>query len=410
MAVRGIESRIYDVAIAGSGVAGASLAAALASAGLGVLIVERERRFRDRVRGEGIHPWGVAEAEELGLLPALERAGAHELQYWQSYDDGRPMPEPDDLKSGSIAGHGEYGVYHPALQNALFESAVSAGADVLRPAKATAFRRDGERSTLTVQAGAKEIEVKARLVVATDGRLSGARKWIGARTLSDPQDHHLIGGLLVDQVEIDDRRVHISGGPGGFTLIFPQGGRRVRAYIVALPNIAEPLRPPAGVDAFLAWCNARFEAEPFRDAVPAGPLAFFPGTNMWADRLADDGIVLAGDAAMATDPSVGHGVSLCFRDARELRDLLLDGGDWAGAIREFERRRQVYQEPIRCIANWMMAISLEVGAEADARRERVQRARQADPSNGGYRRLLFCGPDGLPTDDAARRHCFGEDL
>ncbi len=327
---RDIAGRIYDVALVGGGVAGASLAAALADAGLGVLVVEREQRFRDRVRGEGIHPWGVAEAEKLGLLPALNRAGANELPFWQSYSDGKPLPESQDIKTASAGGHGEYGVYHPALQEALIESAVSVGADVLRSAKATAFRRQDEQSVLTIQTGKGEVEVRARLVVATGGRLSGARRWIGARTVSDPPDHHLIGGLLVDNVELDDRRVHISDAPGGGTLIFPQGNGRVRAYIIALPHIAEPLRGPTNTDVFLAWCNARFAAEPFSEAVPAGPLAFFPGTNLWADRLAGDGIVLAGDAAMATDPSVGHGVSLCFRDARELRDLLLDGRDLGG--------------------------------------------------------------------------------
>ncbi|MDQ3780771.1 MAG: FAD-dependent monooxygenase, partial [Chloroflexota bacterium] len=56
-----------DVAIVGGGVAGSSLGATLAAAGIGVVIVEREARFRDRIRGEGLHPWGAAEANRLGL-------------------------------------------------------------------------------------------------------------------------------------------------------------------------------------------------------------------------------------------------------------------------------------------------------------------------------------------------------
>jgi hypothetical protein len=42
--------------------------------GARVLILEKETRFRDRVRGEGTVPWGDAEARELGLLELL-RAG-----------------------------------------------------------------------------------------------------------------------------------------------------------------------------------------------------------------------------------------------------------------------------------------------------------------------------------------------
>lgn len=43
-----------DVTIVGGGIAGSSLASALAREGLGVIVIERETEFRDRVRGEGI--------------------------------------------------------------------------------------------------------------------------------------------------------------------------------------------------------------------------------------------------------------------------------------------------------------------------------------------------------------------
>ena len=48
----------YDLAIVGGGIAGSSLAIALAGRGARILIVEREAQFRDRVRGEGMLPWG----------------------------------------------------------------------------------------------------------------------------------------------------------------------------------------------------------------------------------------------------------------------------------------------------------------------------------------------------------------
>jgi menaquinone-9 beta-reductase len=42
----------FDVVIAGGGLAGSSLGGVLARARLGVLVVEKEVAFRDRVRGE----------------------------------------------------------------------------------------------------------------------------------------------------------------------------------------------------------------------------------------------------------------------------------------------------------------------------------------------------------------------
>jgi 2-polyprenyl-6-methoxyphenol hydroxylase-like FAD-dependent oxidoreductase len=50
----------FDVIVVGGGIAGSALASVLARAGLGVLVVEREERFRDRIRGEGTWSWGVA--------------------------------------------------------------------------------------------------------------------------------------------------------------------------------------------------------------------------------------------------------------------------------------------------------------------------------------------------------------
>jgi menaquinone-9 beta-reductase len=68
----------YDLAIVGGGLAGSSLGVTLARAGARVLIVEREAQFRDRVRGEGMLPWGAAEARELEILQPLIDGCAHE--------------------------------------------------------------------------------------------------------------------------------------------------------------------------------------------------------------------------------------------------------------------------------------------------------------------------------------------
>jgi flavin-dependent dehydrogenase len=46
----------YDLVIVGGGLAGSSLGLNMARAGAKVLILDREDRFRDRVRGEGIFP------------------------------------------------------------------------------------------------------------------------------------------------------------------------------------------------------------------------------------------------------------------------------------------------------------------------------------------------------------------
>ena len=396
-----------DVAIVGGGVAGSSLAAVLAEAGLGVVVVEREARFKDRVRGEALHPWGAAEAERLGLIPALRAAGAHELPIWQRYEDRVPL-EPYRWSDDVPDGHVKWGVSHPALQEALLALAAERGARVLRPARVVRFRRAPDPE-LTMAAGQTESTVRARLVVGADGSRSAARRWIGATTRHDPT-HHEIGGVLFDGVALATDRAHQAHFPGGMALAFPRGHGRARVYVVADPRQAAALRGPAAAAAFAARCATTLPDGAFAAAVPAGPAAVFPGADVWPDRTAGDGVVLIGDAAGANDPSQGHGLSLVFRDVRELRDLLLDGRDWSRAVAAFAERRAAYHAVLRAHARWASRLITEQGPEADARRERVARARQVDPTAGGFAGIHAFGPDGLVADEAARRRFFGEDV
>ena len=52
-----------DFVIVGAGIAGSALAHALASGGRQVLVLEHDLEYRDKVRGENMTPWGVAEVK-----------------------------------------------------------------------------------------------------------------------------------------------------------------------------------------------------------------------------------------------------------------------------------------------------------------------------------------------------------
>ena len=397
-----------DVAIVGGGVAGSSLAAALATAGLGVVVIEREARFRDRVRGEGIHPWGVLEAERLGLLPTLRVAGARELPWWQIYRD-RQLVYAFRWDDDAPGWPGEWSIGHPAMQAALLTHAANCGARVLRPARATAFRRDGgPRLTVTGDRG-DEAEIHARLVVGADGRQSAARRWLGAATIHDPQ-HHQVGGCLLDSVTLDAERAYMGMFEGGFAMLFPQGDSRARAYVICGTERAAELRDPTRPERFIDQCAAALPEGALTAARAAGPLAFFSNADIWPDRVAGDGVALIGDAAGANDPSRGQGLAICFRDVRELRDALLSERDWERATTAYAERHAAYYAVLRAHAQWSAWLAIEVGPEADALRARAERARELDPDQGGFAHIVGRGPDGLVADEAARAHFFGEDL
>ena len=71
----------FDVVVVGGGLSGSSFAITLAQEGADVLVVERERLYRDRVRGEVMATWGTVEAKRLGLFELLRDRCATEARY-----------------------------------------------------------------------------------------------------------------------------------------------------------------------------------------------------------------------------------------------------------------------------------------------------------------------------------------
>jgi len=395
-------NRQVDVVIVGGGVAGSALGGSLATAGLDVAIVEREAVFRDRVRGEGIHPWGVAEINRLGLMPQLRTAGANELPIWQTYEDRAPTA-PYYWADDSIDGLPEIGVSHPALQESLLTWAASQGAEVIRPA--TAVRLDGD-ATVVLQANGVEQSRTGKLIVGADGRRSRVARWIGANIVQDPV-HHQFGGALFDHVNLDPSHAHEARFPGGRTFILPQGEGRARVYLVVSAERLAALDQPRTPPGFIRSIAGYFPEGVFNQAVAVGPIAFFPNADLWADRIVADSVVLIGDAAGANDPSVGQGLSIAFRDVRELRDRLLASEKWSMAIRDYASQRARYFGVVRQHARWIGTLTTEEGEAADEVRNKVSRAREIDPSAAGFALIFGKGPDGLEVDDSARSRFFG---
>jgi 2-polyprenyl-6-methoxyphenol hydroxylase-like FAD-dependent oxidoreductase len=396
---------VFDVAIVGGGLAGSTLAGVLARAGLGVVVFEKEARFRDRIRGEFTWPWGVADVRQLGLDDMLAQAGVVEVRALKFYADRQPMETvwertaPDDVPG--------MGFSHPRFQEAAFGWAAAQGAMMLRPTKVTRVVPGGS-PTLTVSQDGHEVEYRARLVVAADGKLSAARRWIGGESLADPE-HHRIGGVLVAGATYDRSWVSLAAHADEAAAWIAAGADLTRLYLV----MSQPRLRETGVDrafaAFVSYAAAFMPEGILADVQQAGPIGFFPNNDIWASRVAGNGVVLIGDAAGAVDPTGAHGTSMLFRDVRVLSELLLSSADWDKAIDAFaERRRRAY-EVIRADDRWA-TVFFDTSNEAAQLREGHERAKANDPTLGGFSFLATNGPDGVVANEAARRHYFGEDL
>jgi 2-polyprenyl-6-methoxyphenol hydroxylase-like FAD-dependent oxidoreductase len=277
----------FDAAIIGGGLAGSSLANTLARNGARVLIVEHEPQFRDRVRGEGMLPWGVGEALRLGIhQPLLDKCAAQEARWWTEPDGNRDLIEttPDGL--------GCLDFYHPDMQQCLLDLAVASGAELWRPAEAISVVQ-GDPPKVRVQANDGEREVSARLVVGADGRNSRVRSRAGFTEQRDPICLTCIGVLFRDLALPEDAvQFVLNPAVQQLSIIFPVGQKRFRAYI--------GLRHDAGISLHGRNDEVRFveqsvaigaPAEWFAPGVATGPLASFNAPDVWAEHPSRDGIV-----------------------------------------------------------------------------------------------------------------------
>src|SRR6516165_1074840 len=104
----------------------------MARAGCSVLLLEQTEVYVDRVRGEWISPWGVAEVRRLGLYDVLRAAGGHHVTQHVSYHEGVAPAvsdsHPVDLGVFVQDVPGPLCLGHPKHCQTLFDAAVAAGA------------------------------------------------------------------------------------------------------------------------------------------------------------------------------------------------------------------------------------------------------------------------------------------
>ncbi|MGE0607333.1 MAG: FAD-dependent oxidoreductase [Pirellulales bacterium] len=394
---------MYDLVIIGGGIAGATLGRAMALAGSRVLIVEQETEFKDRIRGEAIHPWGMAEARQLGIDQLLRESCGHELLLCENYWASIPIGVRD-LTRTSPEGVGTLGFYHPDMQEVLLAAAADAGVEVRRGAKAVHVA-PGYPASITLECDGQKEELTARLVVGADGRNSRVRGWAGLVTRSDPSRLTVASMLLADLDAPDDRfHVLFPASFGEMLLIFPIGQRRFRVYFVYQPASFD--RKLSGSKQFPAMVDGCVELGAprgwFRHARPIGPLAAFDAADTWVEQPCAAGVVVIGDAARSNDPSWGSGLSLALRDVRVLRDELLAQDDWQEAIEKFAIRHEAYYSSIHRLEDWLASLFFDFGPAADAARARVL----PKIMFGGGPDLIGLGPDS-PSDEAARVTLFG---
>ncbi|HEX5282164.1 MAG TPA: UbiH/UbiF/VisC/COQ6 family ubiquinone biosynthesis hydroxylase [Micropepsaceae bacterium] len=337
-----------DIAIAGGGMAGMTLALAFAKAGLSVCLVDRlspaemsSEAFDGRVSALAYSSVRMMRALDLWRLMETHAQPITQILVNEGRRNGHALPFSlhfDHHEIGEPLGHI---VENRHIRQALL--AAIAGQPNLRFMSGVAVNRltVGEQDAVIELSSGTDIV--AKLVVAAEGRDCALRDAQGIGTVA--WDYDQLG--LVTTVEHE----YPHGGvayeqflPTGPFAILPMTGNR--SSLVWTENTSEARRilslPSAGFAAELA---ASFGAH-LGEIAATGPVWSYPLKLQLARSYVKHRFALVGDAAHTIHPLAGQGFNLGLKDVAALAECVLDaarlGTDYGDEIvlRRYERWRR----------------------------------------------------------------------
>jgi flavin-dependent dehydrogenase len=313
-------SRCFDVAIAGAGLAGSSLALRLARRGAKVALIDPGRFPRDKVCGEFLSPetWGVL--ERLGLEDEVARSGYHAIHLVRLSTPGGREVTADVAGSDGRPG---IGLSRSFLDDLIVRRARQAGAEVFEGTRVGGAIVEEGRVVGVNARGAGPLDVRARVTIAADGRHSALVKQTGrtrARSWSRPRLFGLKRHYGVDDPTATEKfgtvGLHLVPGGYGGTCRIEEGSTNLCAL---LPEAAVRKRR-GDLDRVAAECLGRnpMLARLLEAGAPLGEWKTVAGVRVQVSRPDLPGILYAGDSQGTVDPLGGQGMTMAFLGAELL--------------------------------------------------------------------------------------------
>ena len=330
--------------ITGGGPAGMMLGLLLARAGIDVVVLEKHGDFLRDFRGDTVHPSTLQVMHELGLLDAFLK-----------------LPHSEVRSIGAQIGESLYAIadfshlptrcrfvaFMPQWDFLDFLAAEAkrfAGFHLMMRTEATGLIRDGERvAGVTAHGPDGQVDIRAELVVATDGRHSTLRDAAGFAVVDRGAPMDVLWLRLSKQQtdpgqtlgRVDAGRIFIMLDRNDYwqcAFVIPKGGieavhaRGLDAFRGEIERLAPFLR--GRTQELATWDDVKLLT------VAVNRL------NTWFRP----GLLCIGDAAHAMSPVGGVGINLAIQDAVAAANILVtplrEGGVTLDHLRAVQRRRE----------------------------------------------------------------------
>ena len=345
--------------IAGAGIAGMTLALALAKFGATVIVLERNKAVQEVGAGLQISPNARRVLNQLGLDKAI---GARSFE--TAGIDVYPFRAKKPLVSLRLGGimrerfGAPYAVMHRAdLADALYRACKRfANIDMLfgvrnfdavthaRGISMVVDEADGTARSARVHAfvGADGVnsETRTRVLGGPAAIYSGYVAW--RTTLSMD--------LLKGIVALD--RSTLLLGPGYHAICYPLPARKqvnVALFIKEKPSRLSEANPPKAP--ILPWAALPSKAFDAILAAAQGAWGYWVVNTIDAPSWGEGGIGLIGDAAHAMLPFQAQGAAMAIEDAAILAPLLMTEPDATSAFKHFEAIRRPRVDRVRKLSN-----------------------------------------------------------
>ena len=342
----------FDIVVSGGGVAGLTAAAVFGNAGFSVLCVDPSPPITTReMPGSDLRTTAFLQPAQA----LLDRAGlwarlgpfASELQVMRIVDAGGETPEPRITKefNASDISDRPFGWNLPnwLLRREMVAHLASLAGVTFRPGTGTTtlFTREGE-ARVGLSDGSR---VRARLVIAADGRNSAIRQAAGIGVKTTRYGQKALAFAVTHPIPHANvsTEIHRSGGP--FTLVpLPDHEGRPSSAVVWMEEGPEVAR-------LAALPTAEFEAEMnIRSCHLFGPLTLASRRTVWpiisqiAERLYGERVALVAEAAHVVPPIGAQGLNMSLGDMRVLLELAEAAPERLGdrqMLETYHRRRHL---------------------------------------------------------------------